>query len=363
MHDTGKRKLHLQGESSLSQPAEKRKRDSDFTELRIFSDVKNIMVCVLGKLQYQENTKINKFLKTKIKNLETDKRELVGVFGKTGAGKTSLINAVIGEQGLLPTGSISACTSVMIKVEANRHDQEYEAEIEFISKEEWEDELGNREQFLKDDADQERNDDDGDDDDNDEYHDLVEKLTALYAEDWKQKSTEQLMDQKNFREIPEILQSKRKMLPCKSAEDLSEKIKKYTIKDKNQGGEKDVKRWFWPLVKCVTVRVPNNSFLQHVTLVDLPGNGDRNKSRDQMWKEIVGNCSTVWIVSEIKRAAADKESWEILKSASSLLGNGGECQHINFICTMSDDIEHSTDDLLTSILKRNTEAIDRKSVV
>lgn len=67
--------------------------------------------------------------------METDKRELVGVFGKTGAGKSSLINAVIGEENLLPSGSGSACTSAMIKVEANVDNQNYEAEIEFITKE------------------------------------------------------------------------------------------------------------------------------------------------------------------------------------------------------------------------------------
>lgn len=67
--------------------------------------------------------------------METDKRELVGVFGKTGAGKSSLINAIIKEKNLLPSGSINACTSVMIKVEANTRSTKYEAEIEFITKE------------------------------------------------------------------------------------------------------------------------------------------------------------------------------------------------------------------------------------
>ncbi len=67
--------------------------------------------------------------------MEIDKRELVGVFGKTGAGKSSLINAVIQEENLLPTGIISACTSVMIEVEANTESQKYEAHIKFITEE------------------------------------------------------------------------------------------------------------------------------------------------------------------------------------------------------------------------------------
>ena len=65
--------------------------------------------------------------------MDTEKREQVGVFGKTGAGKSSLINAVIGHKNLLPSGSISACTTVMIKVEANMQNSKYEANIEFIT--------------------------------------------------------------------------------------------------------------------------------------------------------------------------------------------------------------------------------------
>ncbi|KAM6905315.1 nuclear GTPase SLIP-GC-like [Xenentodon cancila] len=185
--------------------------------------------------------------RSKILDLEVDKRELVGVFGKTGAGKSSLINAVIGQKNLLPSGS---------------------------------------------------------------------------------------------------------------AKELSARFLKYTRSDTKQGGDKDVTRWYWPLVKCVTLRVPKNDLLQHVTLVDLPGNGDRNKSRDQMWKGIVGNCSTVWIVTEINRAASEQESWEILKGAASLLGNGGECQRIHFICTKSDLTEdlddHSAKAIRAAIIKRNT---------
>ncbi|KAM4535917.1 nuclear GTPase SLIP-GC-like isoform 5-T6 [Fundulus diaphanus] len=356
--DIGKRKFDLQEESRAEKPAVKRQRASiQFSEAVILNDVKAIMEHVYEKLHNRESTELNEFLKTKIRDLEVDKRAVVGVFGKTGSGKTSLINSVIGVNKLLPSGDVDACTSVMIKVEANVNNSTYEAEIEFIPKDEWEDELGTVDRFLEQDGEQEKqDDDDDDDDDNDGYHDLVEKLSALYGEEWKEKSSEQLMDIRYFREIPEFLNSTKKILICESATELSAKILKYT----KQGGDGGIKRWYWPLVKCVTVKVPKNNFLQHVTLVDLPGNGDRNKSRDSMWKGIVGNCSAVWIVSEINRAASDKESWEVLKRASSLLGNGGECRHIHFICTKSDVIgdlhDHSAANVQAFILKRNIKA-------
>ncbi|KAI9514764.1 hypothetical protein NQZ68_030954 [Dissostichus eleginoides] len=275
-----KRKLDLQGGSSQS-PASKRPREDiqgSNTEEVILSDVKNIMSCVLDKLPDQDD-KLNKFLENNIKHLKTDKREVVGVFGRTGAGKSSLINAVIGEQDLLPSGSIIACTSVMIKVEANMRDPKYEADIEFITKE---------------------------------------------------------------------------------AKELSAELVKYTRSESKEEDAQGMKRWYWPLVKCVTFRVPKNDFLQHVTLVDLPGNGDRNKSRDTMWKKVIGSCSTVWIVADINRAAAETESWEILKESCSLMGNGGECRQIHFICTKSDIIGRSGNQsaagVRAQILKRNEQA-------
>ncbi|XP_053194857.1 nuclear GTPase SLIP-GC-like [Scomber japonicus] len=324
------------------------------TELDILFDVKNIMTRVNNRLCQEDNTRLNAFLKAKISDLETDKRELVGVFGKSGAGKSSLINAIIKEKNLLPSGSVRACTTVMIKVEANMQNQKYEADIEFITKEEWKDELWTLFNFHGNNTDQEREEDE-------DYGDVAEKLSALYGDEWKNKSPESLMDNKYFREIPEFHQEniqRRKILSCGSAEELSAKLVKYTRTDSNDGAGKEVKRWYWPLVKCVTVKVPNKELLQHVTLVDLPGNGDRNKSRDKMWKGVVGSCSAVWIVTDINRAATEKEPWEILESTCSLMGNGGQCQHIHFICTKSDLIE-DMDDLSAAdeqIWKRNMQA-------
>uniref|UniRef100_UPI0037E8E0F8 LOW QUALITY PROTEIN: nuclear GTPase SLIP-GC-like n=1 Tax=Semicossyphus pulcher TaxID=241346 RepID=UPI0037E8E0F8 len=334
--ENGKRRLELQGEPSRTQsPAKKRQRinslqrDITFSEKSMLSEVKKVMGDVYNKLQHKDKTKLNAFLKGKINDLETEKRELVGVFGKTGAGKSSLINAIIGETDLLPSGSVTACSTVMIKVEANMKSLKYEAEIEFITKEEWKEDLWFLLTFTVNDADR-------DEQDADDYAAGVEMLSALYGEEWRNSSQENLMNDRHFREIPEFNKSRKKILTCESAEELSAKLVKYTRSGSEDEEGKEVNRWFWPLVKCVIVRVPNNDFLQNVTLVDLPGSGDRNKSRDKMWKGVIQSCSTVWIVTEINRAAAEKESWEILESASSLMGNGGQCQQIHFICTKSD---------------------------
>lgn len=57
-------------------------------------------------------------------------------------------------------------------------------------------------------------------DEDEDYRDTVEKLSALYGEEWKNKSYETLMDSKYFREIPGFLQSKRKILTYESVSSL-----------------------------------------------------------------------------------------------------------------------------------------------
>ncbi|KAJ0001394.1 hypothetical protein NQD34_006414 [Periophthalmus magnuspinnatus] len=307
----------------------------------ILNEVTDIMTRVHDTLSNHKNSKLNSFLRKKIWDLRSDRRDLVGVFGKTGAGKSSLINAIVKEKDLLPTGSLFACTTVMIKVEATQN-KKYEAEIEFISKKEWEDELWSLKNLYGEIPDEEKTDDE-------ECNEIIEKMTALYGDEWKDRSHKNLMEPKYFKEIPEFLQYGRKIIQVKGAQELAAKLLKYTRSD-----SKDGQRWFWPLVKCVTVRVPNNDILKHVTLVDLPGNGDRNKSRDQMWKEIVASCSAVWVVSEMNRAVADRDGWEILESTCNLMGNGGECQNIYFICTKCD--QEADDGTTDSILKRNLKA-------
>ncbi|XP_029903638.1 nuclear GTPase SLIP-GC-like [Myripristis murdjan] len=282
-------------------------------EAKMLTEVKEIMKNVCGKLDKETDTELNAFLKGEIKDLETPRKETVGVFGKTGAGKSFLINAIIGAKNLLPSGKVTACTSVVTKVEANEGSSDYVAEIEFISKKEWDDELWSLLMISIDG----KCDDGG-------------KISALYREGI-QRSYEELKQDKHFKSLPEFLSSTKKELRCATASQLSAQLVKFTKHDKSG-------RQYWPLVKCVTIKAPRvHDLLEYVTLMDLPGTGDCNPHRNRMWKEYVGSCSTVWIVTEINRAASEKEAWDIFEDTINLIGNGGECQRIIFICTKSDD--------------------------
>ncbi len=63
------------------------------------------------------------------------KKASIGIFGKSGEGKSSLLSAILGKHDLLPSGCFGACTAVVTQVEANMNDPNYTAEIELISKE------------------------------------------------------------------------------------------------------------------------------------------------------------------------------------------------------------------------------------
>jgi len=60
-------------------------------------------------------------------------RTVIGVVGATGAGKSSVINAMLDEERVLPTNCMRACTAVVTEISYNFEDELYRAEIEFIS--------------------------------------------------------------------------------------------------------------------------------------------------------------------------------------------------------------------------------------
>jgi hypothetical protein len=71
-------------------------------------------------------------------------RIVVGVAGNTGAGKSSVINALLDEERLVPTNCISACTAVVSEMSWNESTEasfRSRAKVIFISRAEWEQDL------------------------------------------------------------------------------------------------------------------------------------------------------------------------------------------------------------------------------
>lgn len=68
-------------------------------------------------------------------------KTVIGVVGNTGAGKSSVINAMLDEERLVPTNCMRACTAVVTEISYNYEEKPYRAQIEFISPADWEKEL------------------------------------------------------------------------------------------------------------------------------------------------------------------------------------------------------------------------------
>ena len=111
------------------------------TSFNLISEIKPILK------KSESNADVSKWMGdlNKVQKRTIPKRTVVGVFGNTGAGKSSLINAVLGEDSLVPTSGMTACTSAATELSWNEDDdprRKYTAEVHFITAHDWATELG-----------------------------------------------------------------------------------------------------------------------------------------------------------------------------------------------------------------------------
>lgn len=318
---------------------------------------------------------------TKIKQYAAPPKVIIGIIGSTGAGKSSLINAIIDEENLLGTNCMHASTVAATEIAYNyRSGKKYRAEVEFVSRGEWKRELRALVGDLK-----ECKGDEGSLGDrglggNSEAAVAIEKIRAVYpvlsVTEIKELDVEGLLrkdgvcdvlgqtivvesdDPKAFaRDLAVYIDSKGKCSKTATNDTGKGKAPMQTILDNHPATKTTIMTAYWPLVRVVRIYTKACALSTGATLVDLPSIFDSNAARVAAAEEYMKKCSAHWFVAPINRAVDDKVAQGLLgQNMRVQLLMDGAVNDLTFICTKTDDV--SVSEVPELLLKRESVSPD-----
>lgn len=278
-------------------------------------------------------------------------RTVIGVVGNTGAGKSSVINAVLNEENLVPTNCMRACTAVVTEISWNDSmdtSAKYRAEIEFINRADWEEELAVlMKDFLTEDGAVSRGIYESDSDAGIAWAKFQSVYPKLPRDTLSQYKVSDLMTKT---EVLSILGTT-KTIETAQASSFYQQLQHYVdSREKcnkkgrgNDGGRtkttKNTEMEYWPLIKVVRIYTKSPALSTGAVIVDLPGVHDSNAARAAVAQGYLKHCTGLWIVAPINRAVDDKAAKTLLGgSFRRQLKYDGGFSNVTFICSKTDDI-------------------------
>ncbi|TBU48520.1 hypothetical protein BD309DRAFT_1043349 [Dichomitus squalens] len=249
---------------------------------------------------------------------------------ETGAGKSSLINALLGDNLVRTSGMSAVVTEVRYST-----DNQIKADIEYLTKTEWYNEVEHLLQDVKDNPDGRVK----------HRWDLVEeaavawdKMSAVYPsvnEDILSDITVEQLSQQNIF-VPLFLGKTVHIVTESSATEMfTSEVSQY-IDPSN--GLKTAS--YWPLVRKITIHCPAPVLSTGAVLVDLPGVADSNAARCKVARDYLKRADRVFVVSPITRAVSSKVARDLYGVAfrTQLTLGIYSPEVITFIATKCDDV-------------------------
>ncbi|KDQ17600.1 hypothetical protein BOTBODRAFT_29776 [Botryobasidium botryosum FD-172 SS1] len=284
-----------------------------------------------------------------IKSLERQRgpRTMIAVYGATGSGKSSVINALLDDT-IVPTSGMRACTAVVTEIGYHSR-KSVAAEVTFLSVEQWKAELAILLDDLRDEDGRVKHSVDLSSESGTAWH----KVHSVYPE--------LTLDSLAGMTVDEVLQlgseivhrlGTVKRIEAKNSKDFSKRISKFIESrddsaqgDKDKGVESgDDRPALWPLIRQVKVWCSSPVLSTGAILVDVPGVADANVARSNIAKEYMKNSDCIWIVAPIIRAVDDKVAKDLLGHAfkTQLMSKFTDVgSAITFVATKCDDISSS----------------------
>lgn len=242
----------------------------------------------------------------------------IGFLGGSGTGKSSVINALLGEEDLLPVSDEVASTAVIVEISYNNSEDPermYSATIEGVSKSEIQQEL---KELYEDMAAwnlgvEEEEEEEPDTEIMQRMQDTVSKYKCVFAElktldDWAKTSVDKLLATNDA----QLLMDKKRTITKDNLKEFAASIKPFIDTSKKKDG--GVSNSLWPLVKVVKLFIKAPILKAGIVFVDLPGVHDTSAARNAIARNHMKNLDISCVVAPSVRAGSDKGAHVILNS-------------------------------------------------